>query len=255
MTLHMLPRPVRVDGTPSAPKKAIVGDDVEEEMLNAAERGDTGSPHQEEKDVVPLWTILGPCAPRWPPTWVGQLDGTEAANELGIGNNIIQDLLFAPDMAGPRPNGPPPGAYEPRGSISDDDIVERKNTVFEANQITPILSPSSSRSSSLDLGSEEGKRIEQLRDPAVNPMALMHSTAAGLSERTDKKKLQRRKSMTAAAASQPAFKRRHSSLYYPVSYTHLRAHETPEHLVCRLLLEKKKQKKCMPKKAKSLRDQ
>src|SRR5674536_111546 len=25
----------------------------------------------------------------------------------------------------------------------------------------------------------------------------------------------------------------------PVSYTHLRAHETPEHLVCRLLLEKK----------------
>eukprot|EP00658_Telonema_sp_P-2_P024915 TRINITY_DN20024_c0_g1_i2.p1 TRINITY_DN20024_c0_g1~~TRINITY_DN20024_c0_g1_i2.p1 ORF type:complete len:180 (+),score=35.65 TRINITY_DN20024_c0_g1_i2:2-541(+) len=31
---------------------------------------------------------------------------------------------------------------------------------------------------------------------------------------------------------------------YAVSYTHLRAHETPEHLVCRLLLEKKnKQKK------------
>eukprot|EP00658_Telonema_sp_P-2_P059294 TRINITY_DN48115_c0_g1_i1.p2 TRINITY_DN48115_c0_g1~~TRINITY_DN48115_c0_g1_i1.p2 ORF type:complete len:137 (-),score=35.55 TRINITY_DN48115_c0_g1_i1:57-467(-) len=26
----------------------------------------------------------------------------------------------------------------------------------------------------------------------------------------------------------------------PVSYTHLRAHETPEHLVCRLLLEKNK---------------
>eukprot|EP00658_Telonema_sp_P-2_P062593 TRINITY_DN51260_c0_g1_i1.p1 TRINITY_DN51260_c0_g1~~TRINITY_DN51260_c0_g1_i1.p1 ORF type:complete len:132 (+),score=45.49 TRINITY_DN51260_c0_g1_i1:121-516(+) len=28
-----------------------------------------------------------------------------------------------------------------------------------------------------------------------------------------------------------------------VSYTHLRAHETPEHIVCRLLLEKKKKKK------------
>ena len=26
----------------------------------------------------------------------------------------------------------------------------------------------------------------------------------------------------------------------PVSYTHLRAHATPEHLVCRLLLEKQK---------------
>src|SRR5678816_2735100 len=32
---------------------------------------------------------------------------------------------------------------------------------------------------------------------------------------------------------------RHASLERPVSYTHLRAHETPEHLVCRLLLEKK----------------
>src|SRR5674536_322823 len=30
------------------------------------------------------------------------------------------------------------------------------------------------------------------------------------------------------------------SVLGPVSYTHLRAHETPEHLVCRLLLEKKK---------------
>eukprot|EP00658_Telonema_sp_P-2_P006453 TRINITY_DN12445_c0_g1_i17.p1 TRINITY_DN12445_c0_g1~~TRINITY_DN12445_c0_g1_i17.p1 ORF type:complete len:371 (+),score=98.65 TRINITY_DN12445_c0_g1_i17:148-1260(+) len=30
--------------------------------------------------------------------------------------------------------------------------------------------------------------------------------------------------------------------FAPVSYTHLRAHETPEHLVCRLLLEKKKKK-------------
>eukprot|EP00658_Telonema_sp_P-2_P061457 TRINITY_DN50157_c0_g1_i2.p1 TRINITY_DN50157_c0_g1~~TRINITY_DN50157_c0_g1_i2.p1 ORF type:complete len:234 (+),score=69.44 TRINITY_DN50157_c0_g1_i2:168-869(+) len=30
--------------------------------------------------------------------------------------------------------------------------------------------------------------------------------------------------------------------FVAVSYTHLRAHETPEHLVCRLLLEKKKKK-------------
>eukprot|EP00658_Telonema_sp_P-2_P063115 TRINITY_DN5181_c0_g3_i2.p1 TRINITY_DN5181_c0_g3~~TRINITY_DN5181_c0_g3_i2.p1 ORF type:complete len:139 (+),score=15.32 TRINITY_DN5181_c0_g3_i2:209-625(+) len=32
------------------------------------------------------------------------------------------------------------------------------------------------------------------------------------------------------------------SSLHSVSYTHLRAHETPEHLVCRLLLEKKKKK-------------
>ena len=36
----------------------------------------------------------------------------------------------------------------------------------------------------------------------------------------------------------------------PVSYTHLRAHETPEHLVCRLLLEKKKKNKKNKKKKK-----
>ena len=32
----------------------------------------------------------------------------------------------------------------------------------------------------------------------------------------------------------------HSNSVVPVSYTHLRAHETREDLVCRLLLEKKK---------------
>src|SRR5678815_6082125 len=34
--------------------------------------------------------------------------------------------------------------------------------------------------------------------------------------------------------------RRYKWVGTPVSYTHLRAHETPEQLVCRLLLEKKK---------------
>ena len=37
------------------------------------------------------------------------------------------------------------------------------------------------------------------------------------------------------------YKLKHDSLVYkPDSYTHLRAHETAEHLVCRLLIEKKK---------------
>src|SRR5674476_360861 len=35
--------------------------------------------------------------------------------------------------------------------------------------------------------------------------------------------------------------------YIPVSYTHLRAHETGRNLVCRLLLEKKKKKKLRKK--------
>src|SRR5680860_1674930 len=36
---------------------------------------------------------------------------------------------------------------------------------------------------------------------------------------------------------------RHGKHPPPVSYTHLRAHETDSYLVCRLLLEKKKKKK------------
>src|SRR5678816_4627754 len=37
----------------------------------------------------------------------------------------------------------------------------------------------------------------------------------------------------------PASIAEHPDVYETVSYTHLRAHETPEHLVCSLLLEKK----------------
>src|SRR5665213_3790422 len=40
----------------------------------------------------------------------------------------------------------------------------------------------------------------------------------------------------------PLYRRREAAGPGPVSYTHLRAHETGRNLVCRLLLEKKKQK-------------
>src|SRR5450756_3055707 len=43
-----------------------------------------------------------------------------------------------------------------------------------------------------------------------------------------------------SARSSPAYR---SYTLTPVSYTHLRAHETRHDLVCRLLLEKKKKKK------------
>src|SRR5674536_375850 len=43
-----------------------------------------------------------------------------------------------------------------------------------------------------------------------------------------------------ARPGRPRTRCRPSELRWPVSYTHLRAHETPEHLVCRLLLDKKK---------------
>ena len=38
----------------------------------------------------------------------------------------------------------------------------------------------------------------------------------------------------------------------PVANTHLRAHETPEHLVCRLLLEKKKERTAVTQECRQL---
>ena len=52
--------------------------------------------------------------------------------------------------------------------------------------------------------------------------------------------------MNAVALFVAAAMDRESDGWDAVSYTHLRAHETPEHLVCRLLLEKKNQDRCTP---------
>src|SRR5678815_2828319 len=52
--------------------------------------------------------------------------------------------------------------------------------------------------------------------------------------------LPQRHSQSATGPKMRAQKRPSRSGLKAVSYTHLRAHETPEHLVCRLLLEKKK---------------
>src|SRR5674536_365085 len=49
----------------------------------------------------------------------------------------------------------------------------------------------------------------------------------------------RRRSAAVIAPDRPPDRLPESPDVTPVSYTHLRAHETPEHLVCRLLLEKK----------------
>eukprot|EP00658_Telonema_sp_P-2_P065194 TRINITY_DN544_c0_g1_i4.p1 TRINITY_DN544_c0_g1~~TRINITY_DN544_c0_g1_i4.p1 ORF type:complete len:124 (-),score=43.74 TRINITY_DN544_c0_g1_i4:59-430(-) len=75
-----------------------------------------------------------------------------------------------------------------------------------------------------------------------------------------------RSTLSSSSAASDVYKRQHKNLVFiptpikghffvlrgtrTVSYTHLRAHETPEHLVCRLLLEKKKKKKEKKKKKK-----
>src|SRR5674476_1553041 len=45
--------------------------------------------------------------------------------------------------------------------------------------------------------------------------------------------------VTAVRAANPWLLLAAFAIFYPVSYTHLRAHETGRNLVCRLLLEKK----------------
>src|SRR5665809_161021 len=55
---------------------------------------------------------------------------------------------------------------------------------------------------------------------------------------------------TYAIGSHEAYVYCRGEFLWPVSYTHLRAHETKANLVCRLLLEKKKKKKTKKKKKK-----
>eukprot|EP00658_Telonema_sp_P-2_P045307 TRINITY_DN33240_c0_g1_i1.p1 TRINITY_DN33240_c0_g1~~TRINITY_DN33240_c0_g1_i1.p1 ORF type:complete len:129 (-),score=40.30 TRINITY_DN33240_c0_g1_i1:12-398(-) len=72
-------------------------------------------------------------------------------------------------------------------------------------------------------------------ETAVFIFELLSAAEAGSAERTDSL----RRSFSAAedmANLSPVL------CVDTVSYTHLRDHETPEHLVCRLLLEKKKKK-------------
>src|SRR5678815_1353355 len=84
-------------------------------------------------------------------------------------------------------------------------------------------------------------RISPLNDQGVTPSVLMF----GQNLSVPGSLLQ--KEAFSATVSQSAYLKKLVALMrrplaphvVSVSYTHLRAHETPEHLVCRLLLEKK----------------
>src|SRR5678816_3185726 len=73
------------------------------------------------------------------------------------------------------------------------------------------------------LDPEAGKRLLELRhvDDAHEPLADLGRDVAVAQDVADDRRLARRRALYMEA----------------VSYAHLRAHETPEHLVCRLLLE------------------
>src|SRR5674536_98813 len=71
----------------------------------------------------------------------------------------------------------------------------------------------------------------QVRALALVPLPQAVSSPAAMSKTVPAALERRRRDLLVSTARSA-----------PVSYTHLRAHETPEHLVCRLLLEKKKPK-------------
>ena len=222
MTLHMLQRPVRVSPPPATAAGTVMLEDDDVELLDIA-ADTTTTP----KEVVPLWTVNTACAPQWPPTW--------GMNGLGIGNNFIQDLLFAPDMNGPRPDhhnpadeGPPTpprslslSALEEDNEVADDndDDLLPPDLVLEEDQTPPTvttpthisISPSSESDGD---SSDEVSRLKQLQDPSLNPMALMDSTAKVLTQRAaaaKKKKMRRRQRLTINDDPQ---KKKTKSLYY-----------------------------------------
>ena len=82
----------------------------------------------------------------------------------------------------------------------------------------------------------ERQRRQQLRTAAGLPAGMKTTTVASLQHCIQQNSFE-------VVSKQPTFSV-HSAYVVPgseaVSYTHLRAHETSLHLVCRLLLEKKK---------------
>src|SRR5678816_4629487 len=77
--------------------------------------------------------------------------------------------------------------------------------------------------------------------PTVVPVCLPACLSVCLPPETRRNRTEKQGRRERNVAIQPAI-----TTAAPVSYTHLRAHETPEHLVCRLLLEKKKKKTHKP---------
>eukprot|EP00658_Telonema_sp_P-2_P081762 TRINITY_DN8473_c0_g2_i1.p1 TRINITY_DN8473_c0_g2~~TRINITY_DN8473_c0_g2_i1.p1 ORF type:complete len:317 (-),score=116.06 TRINITY_DN8473_c0_g2_i1:114-1064(-) len=78
------------------------------------------------------------------------------------------------------------------------------------------------------------------RAAAANQEAADAAAAAAREQEREAAARARADAAAAAARAQEERERQEKVRVETVSYTHLRAHETPEHLVCRLLLEKKK---------------
>eukprot|EP00826_Nyctotherus_ovalis_P023497 TRINITY_DN18048_c0_g1_i2.p1 TRINITY_DN18048_c0_g1~~TRINITY_DN18048_c0_g1_i2.p1 ORF type:complete len:263 (+),score=0.60 TRINITY_DN18048_c0_g1_i2:393-1181(+) len=102
-----------------------------------------------------------------------------------------------------------------------------------------------------DLISNEGKKISEVIGTRDSIMTYLLNKGVDAKSAFDIMEITRKgKASTKLTSEHLKTMKEHDvpDWYITVSYTHLRAHETPEHLVCRLLLEKKKKKKQKKKK-------
>src|SRR5680860_1730109 len=82
--------------------------------------------------------------------------------------------------------------------------------------------------------------LEKLRHPHCILTVPLHTDVQSLQSLQQEEAIER--AQCRPQISKQLYPSLHSKSYVPVSYTHLRAHETDSYLVCRLLLEKKKKK-------------
>eukprot|EP00658_Telonema_sp_P-2_P063126 TRINITY_DN51837_c0_g1_i1.p1 TRINITY_DN51837_c0_g1~~TRINITY_DN51837_c0_g1_i1.p1 ORF type:complete len:299 (+),score=35.14 TRINITY_DN51837_c0_g1_i1:157-1053(+) len=130
--------------------------------------------------------------------------------------------------------------------VSQEEVDEWLAEHTAASSITTSSSPSSTIASSTRQSTRAATSSLAGRGQAVVPSSSVTSRESdGATSHTQPLTVLTRE--VAVRASEKRLERNLTLLgltavedLLPVSYTHLRAHETPEHLVCRLLLEKKK---------------
>eukprot|EP00658_Telonema_sp_P-2_P003113 TRINITY_DN11145_c0_g1_i1.p1 TRINITY_DN11145_c0_g1~~TRINITY_DN11145_c0_g1_i1.p1 ORF type:complete len:466 (-),score=112.29 TRINITY_DN11145_c0_g1_i1:83-1480(-) len=164
-------------------------------------------------------------------------------------------------VPGPVPQQPTQPPQQPVRSTAAAEIpIPRPAPPKQTKQTTPTLKPAvisaapgaiGARSSSAPLNSSSSQlvgvvgRRGQAADPwGVSAQPQPHDPEVTLSK-LENCELDPVASVASAALSSASLFSAFASSQpnpAPVSYTHLRAHETPEHLVCRLLLEKKKKR-------------
>src|SRR5678815_3694567 len=127
------------------------------------------------------------------------------------GQTISQTATVAPTRV---PGVPSPDSYVPR-HLAEKILASRQSLEGERKQVTVLFADI--RDSMKLIENRDPEEAQKIIDPVLHLMMdAVHRYEGTVNQVLG------------------------DGIMAPVSYTHLRAHETPEHLVCRLLLEKKK---------------